>query len=104
MLRWAHNCRINMKGPAQTPKSIQDATDRYRSESDFYAEFFNEKVVKTGLGLDSVSWAVVCDTFRKWMGQSYGWDNLPKKLKARETFETDKCFGKKLYKGEWSEF
>ena len=78
MLRWAHDCKVNMTGPPALPRSIQAATDRYRSENDFYAEFFAEKVCKSGLEQDTISWSDLWDIFRSWMGKSYGWDNLPK--------------------------
>lgn len=29
MLRWAHNCKVNMTGPPPLPHSIQAATDCY---------------------------------------------------------------------------
>ena len=87
MLRWAHDCRINLKGPPELLKSIQAATDRYQSENDYYMEFFGEKVVKSALSKDTLTWTDVWDSFRSWMGRSYGWDNLPKRLEARKKFE-----------------
>ena len=106
MLRWAHECRVNPERMAEPhmPNSIRVATDRYRSENDYYSEFFNEKIVKTGMATDSLQWTDVWDTFRSWMGRSYGWDNLPKRLEARKKLEGGKCFNQKLYKGTWAGF
>ena len=99
ILRWAHDCRINLKGPPQLLKSTQAATDRYRSENDYYMEFSGEKIAKSALSKDTLTWTDVWDSFRSWMGQSYGRDNLPKRIEARKKFEGSKCFNQKLHKG-----
>ena len=101
MLNWAFQCKSNNVGPPKLPKLVQAATDRYRCENDYYSEFFKEMVTKSVVWTDTLQWTDVWTTFRSWMGRSYGWDNLPKKLKARQAFEDPKCFGEKLKNGQW---
>ena len=67
-------------------------------------DIFDEKIIKTEMATDSLQWTDVWDTFRSWMGRSYGWDNLPKRLEARKKLEGEKCFNQKLHKGAWTGF
>ena len=84
MLNWAFQCRTNNVGPPKLPnlKLVQAATERYRCENDYYAEFFAEKITKSTTQSGTLQWTDVWDTFQPWMGRSYGWGNLPKKRKA----------------------
>jgi P4 family phage/plasmid primase-like protien len=70
------------------PSSVTNTTEEYHSESDFYTEFVNEKMVKTDLYNDFVNWSDLWNTFYAWFKVAYGVQHLPKKSEARKKFQT----------------
>jgi P4 family phage/plasmid primase-like protien len=85
------------------PDSVTLSTSTYARESDFYTDFFNEKMVRTNLPCDRVTWTQVWTHFYYWFKHSHGLEHLPKKVECRKRFESEH-FKQKLVKGEWCGF
>jgi phage/plasmid-associated DNA primase len=85
------------------PKSVCLTTSDYKNESDFYADYYNERIVHTGMICDKITWTAVWWDFYHWFGRSHGYGHIPKKVECRKRFEQD-YFKQKLVKGEWCGF
>ena len=85
------------------PTSVTLTTSEYRTESDFYHDYFNERIVKTTVSTDRVTWVNMWVDFYHWFRRSHGHEHLPKKVEARKRFESEH-FKQKLKTGEWTGF
>jgi phage/plasmid-associated DNA primase len=96
--------QVHSEGSLVIPLSVQAHTANYMAESDFYREYFTERVTHTSCFTNTLSWTQVWTDFFHWYKRAHGWEYMPKKIEARKRFEGPGLFGKKLYKGEWSGF
>ena len=89
--------------PLIIPKSVEKSTRKYRAESDFYQDYYNERIVRTDCPSDRIVWTDMWVDFYHWFRRSHGWEHLPKKVEVRKRFESE-IFQKKLVKMEWVGF
>ena len=98
MLSFLHECRVNSEPRPEIPTCVQGDAATYRTENDFTAEFFRERIVKTSVATDRIVWKDLWKEFEAWMKSSYG--NVPKKMTVWNRF--DALFGQKMVDYAWS--
>ena len=102
LLTQSHELRTK-KSTLTIPTSVTQTTSAYQVESDFYKDYFNERIVKTDLVSDRLQWTDVWVDFYHWFRRSHGIEHQPKKVEVRKRFESE-LFKQKLNKGEWIGF
>ena len=100
LLRKAHEYTTKKKQALHIPTQVTMTTSAYQEESDFYQNYYNERIVKTGCSADRLEWTHVWIDFHHWFRRSHGLDHQPKKVEVRKRFESD-MFQQKLSKGVW---
>jgi putative DNA primase/helicase len=83
------------------PKECAIFNKQYQEDSDFYTEYFNEKVSITTVDTDTIEWSYMWLDFYKWFCVSYGREHVPKKSEAKKKFQSD-IFKRRLRRGKWS--
>ena len=83
------------------PKECAIFNKQYQEDSDFYTEYFNEKVSITTVETDTIEWSHMWLDFYKWFCISYGREHVPKKSEAKTKFQSD-IFKKRLRRGKWT--
>ena len=83
------------------PKECAIFNKQYQEDSDFYTEYFNEKVSITTVETDTIEWSHMWLDFYKWFCISYGREHVPKKSEAKKKFQSD-IFKKRLRRGKWT--
>ena len=68
------------------PKECLMTTDAYKTESDFYAEYIHERIIRTGHDYDECKWTDIWCDFYAWFVLSYGRSHIPKKAEAKKKF------------------
>ena len=70
------------------PDEVQQSTNEYKTDSDFYMEFFSDKIGATGCQKDFVVWGEVWKEFKGWLRESgMPVHSVPKKAEAKSYFE-----------------
>ena len=82
------------------PESVVLTTDDYRTESDFYSDYFKERLVLTTVESDTLTWTHLWNDFYHWFRKGHGQEHIPKKVECRKRFE--EMIGRKLKHGEWT--
>ena len=82
------------------PASVTLTTDDYRTESDFFTDYFKERVVQTNCEADILVWTHLWNDFYHWFRKGHGWEHIPKKVECRKRFE--EMIGRKLKQGAWT--
>ena len=82
------------------PPSVTLTTDDYRTESDFFTDYFKERVVQTNCEAGILVWTHLWNDFYHWFRKGHGWEHIPQKVECRKRFE--EMIGRKLKQGAWT--
>jgi P4 family phage/plasmid primase-like protien len=83
------------------PKECAIFNKQYQEDSDFYAEYYSEKVSNTSVETDIIEWSHMWTDFYRWFCVSYGKEHVPKKSEAKKKFQSD-IFKRRLKHGKWN--
>ncbi len=90
------------------PKECAIFNNQYQEDSDFYAEYYSEKVsntsAETNVVHNVIEWshmAAMWTDFYRWFCVSYGKGHVPKKSEAKKKFQSD-IFKRRLKHGKWN--